>query len=126
MITGTVTAGREAIVSLELVGVSGARERIDAVVDTGFTESLTLPLQIVEALGLSPFDSTRAYLADGSMVEVDLYECVVIWEREHRQITAHCMKGTPLIGMDLLYGHFLGIHVADGGIVSIAPVGEDT
>jgi clan AA aspartic protease len=124
MITGIVTADREAIVSLEVVAECGTRERLDAVVDTGFTEWLTVPLAVVDALALVPFDSTRAYLADGSVVEVDLYECAVIWDGQHRQITAHCLEGAPLIGMGLLYEHYLSVHVADGGSVSIAPSGS--
>ena len=43
MIRGTVNAQGEAVVRLRVRGPSGAEQDVDAVIDTGFTASLTLP-----------------------------------------------------------------------------------
>jgi predicted aspartyl protease len=43
MISGIVTADREAIVRLHLRGTSGLGVDVEAVLDTGFTEYLSLP-----------------------------------------------------------------------------------
>ena len=43
MIRGTVNARLEAVVRLRVRGLGGAELDVDAVVDTGFTSSLTLP-----------------------------------------------------------------------------------
>jgi predicted aspartyl protease len=43
MIRGTVNASREAVVRLRLRGPTGVEAEIDAIIDTGFTETLTLP-----------------------------------------------------------------------------------
>ena len=43
MITGTVTAEREAVINLQVCDTSGQQYSIEAVIDTGFTGALTLP-----------------------------------------------------------------------------------
>jgi predicted aspartyl protease len=53
MITGVVTANHEATIPLVVHGVHGQQETIEAVIDTGFTGSLTLPPMLITALGLS-------------------------------------------------------------------------
>jgi predicted aspartyl protease len=53
MITGVVTANHEATTPLVVYGVHGQQETIDAVIDTEFTWSLTLPPMLITALGLS-------------------------------------------------------------------------
>ena len=51
MIVGEITAENEAVVSLQL-SFGGATVRINAVLDTGFTEYLTLAPDIVSMLWL--------------------------------------------------------------------------
>jgi predicted aspartyl protease len=57
MITGQITADREAVVELILRGPTGAELAVDAVIDTGYTECLTLPAADIAALGL-PYRTT--------------------------------------------------------------------
>ena len=45
--------GREAILPLTVIGRSGVRTEVEAVVDTGFTGSLCLPLEIVRSLSVT-------------------------------------------------------------------------
>lgn len=49
MIRGVVNARREGIVRLRVRGPSGVERDVDAVVDSGFTASLTLPAVVVAA-----------------------------------------------------------------------------
>jgi predicted aspartyl protease len=53
MITGVVTANHEATIPLVVHGARGHQETINAVIDTGFTGSVTLPPMLITALGLS-------------------------------------------------------------------------
>jgi predicted aspartyl protease len=53
MITGVVTANHEATIPLVVHGAHGQQETIDAVIDMGFTGSVTLPLMLITAPGLS-------------------------------------------------------------------------
>jgi predicted aspartyl protease len=118
---GVVTAAREAIVRLRLYGSQGLDTDVDAVLDTGFTEYLTLPLSWITMLALPYLFTDHVTLADGSMVPVDLYEGIINWNGQDRAVTVHCLEGTPLIGMALLFDHLLTAQVIDGGLVTIAP-----
>jgi predicted aspartyl protease len=52
VITGVITPGREAVIRLRVSGAGRRTVEIDAVVDTGFDDALTLPRQIITALRL--------------------------------------------------------------------------
>jgi predicted aspartyl protease len=119
MITGVVTANREAVVRLKLRDVQGAEVEIDTILDTGFTESLSLPRTWVNALVLAFIEEDEMILADGSLIRVDLYEGIVLWDGQERTVVVHCMEGSPLIGMSLIYDHLLTMQVVDGGDVTI-------
>jgi clan AA aspartic protease len=122
VITGMVTAGREAVVQLRLRGTNGIEVDVEAVIDTGFTESLAVSQMLVGTLALAFVETNKLFLADGSPITVDLYECMVTWDGQDRAVIAHCVQGRPLIGMSLLYDHLLTVRVQDGGPVTIAAV----
>jgi clan AA aspartic protease len=119
MITGTVVGGREAVITLTLSGTNGIEAHIDVVIDTGFTDSLTLSTEWVDALALPYLQAEIVLLADGSEINVDQYEGTVIWDGSHRPIVVHCMEGNPLIGMSMLQECRVTLHVRDGGAVEI-------
>ncbi len=52
MIRGRVSSGREIIVPLDIGKGDGRFEAIEAVLDTGYSGSLTLPSYIIGRLGL--------------------------------------------------------------------------
>jgi predicted aspartyl protease len=58
-------------------GPSGAELNVDAVVDSGFTASLTLPAAIVTTLSLPRQSGGGAVLADGSVRQFDIYAAEV-------------------------------------------------
>ena len=119
MILGAVNPRREAIVRLVVVGPLARSHAIDGIVDTGFTGSLTLPPDLIEALAL-PFDSQgRATLADGSERLFESYKATVIWDGQPRSVLVDAVHADPLIGMDLLDGHELTVHIVAGGEVRI-------
>jgi clan AA aspartic protease len=129
MMRGRIVAG-EMIIPLELMSQQGIR-RIEAVIDTGFTDVLTLPLRDVQQLGLTPVASVSAILANGSVVILDVYEGVMLWDGERRTVRIHCTEGGALVGMSLLSGYRLIADIVEGGSVSIerlqnpgAPQGE--
>jgi Predicted aspartyl protease len=117
--TGVVTAGREAIVRVRLRSLQGQEVDIDTVLDTGFTESLSLPQTWVDTLALPLIELNEMTLADGSVIPVEVYEGRVIWDRHEHTIVIHCVEGSPLLGMFLLYDYLLTIQVVAGGSVTI-------
>lgn len=122
MITGTVTVAREAVIGLSVRGPNGQVRDIDAVIDTGFDGSLTLPPQLITSLGLPWRRRGWSILADGSESVCDIYEASVVWDGISRRVAIDAVEIVPLVGMALLYGHELTVQVVEGGSVRIRPL----
>jgi clan AA aspartic protease len=122
MITGIVTVRREAIIRVLVHGPGGQRQRVEAVIDTGFSGWLTLPPRIINSLGLPWRRRGRALLADGSDSVFDIYEGTVIWDRRRRVAPVDEADTDPLVGMALLNGHELNVQVRSRGKVTIKPL----
>lgn len=119
MITGQVTPDREAIVALIVRGPTGAELSVETVLDTGFTEFLTLPAAVITALGLPYQYALPMILADGSVIQAPVYEVTVVWGGQDRVIPAQETESDPLLGMSLLFGSHLSMDAVDGGQVAI-------
>src|SRR5438477_10293971 len=100
MITGVVR-GREARVRLKVHGTRGRNHEFDAVVDTGYTASLSLPPVVITSLGLRWQSFGRGILADGSECLFDVFEAELEWDRERRRILVDEADTDPLVGMAL-------------------------
>ncbi len=122
MIGGAVNARLEAVVPVRVRGPGGVELDVDAVVDSGCTAALTLPIATVAILGLARLSSGGAVLADGSVRQFDIYEAEVLWDGRWRQILVSLVGDEALIGMRLLVGYELRIAVMLGGIVQISPL----
>jgi clan AA aspartic protease len=122
MITGVVTASRQAVIRLTVRGPEGQEQEIDAVIDTGLDGTLTLPPALIATLGLVRRRRGRALLADGSESLFDIYETIVIWDGEPRRIAVDEADIDPLVGMSLLYGYELIVQAIQGGTVIIQPL----
>jgi clan AA aspartic protease len=122
MIRGAVNARREAVVPLRVRGPGGTELDVDAVVDSGFTASLTLPATAVAALGLARQSTGGAVLADGSIRQYDIYAAEVAWDGAWRPMLVSAVGDEVLLGMGLLAGHELRIAVVPGGAVEITPL----
>jgi len=119
MIRGIMTNCREAVVSIRLRGNQGYELDVDAIVDTGFTASLTLPLSIVTALDLVRNGGGNAILADGSNSGFDIYPVEIDWDGASKEINCYAVGDDALIGMRLLRGYELRVEVETGGLVEI-------
>ena len=122
MILGNVNASHEAVVRLRVRGPGEVEADIDAIVDSGFTSSLTLPAPMVTALGLVRESGDTAMLADGSVGPFDICVAEVSWDGTWRTVVVWVVGDEALLGMRLLAGHKLGIEVVPGGVVEIVPL----
>lgn len=122
MIHGVVNARREAVVRLRVRGPGGPGLDLDAVIDSGFTASLTMPAALIAALGLPRQSASQAVLADGTVRQFDLYAAEVEWGSVWRPVLVSAVGGEVLVGMSLLSGHELRVAVVPGGIVEITPL----
>jgi len=119
MISGTVKAD-EARIRLKVKGPREREQEIEAVIDTGYTGSLTLPPEIVSLLALDWRSVDRGTLADGSECLFDVYEANVAWDGKARRILVDETNANPLVGMRLLKGYELRMQVRERGKVTIA------
>ena len=85
MITGIVQ-GREERIRLKVRGPQGHEQEIEAVIDTGYTASLSLPPAMVASLGLRWKSFGRGILADGSECLFDVYVAKIVWDRHVRRV----------------------------------------
>jgi clan AA aspartic protease len=119
MIIGEVTPDRQAMIRLLLRGPRGDEVEVEAVLDTGFTDFLTLPPTLIAKLQL-PFRETSEFtLADGSIVQLDVFRATVLWAGQTRGVLVTAADGGPLVGMSLIYGNRLILDAVDGGQVTI-------
>ena len=73
LIKGVVTPDREAVIDISVTGPTGIQATVTICVDTGFTDHLTLPIDLVRNLNLSYQQTYSGTLADGSLVPLDVY-----------------------------------------------------
>ncbi|MBM4254626.1 MAG: clan AA aspartic protease [Deltaproteobacteria bacterium] len=120
MIAGSMNAyRREATIRVTVLGSQGQSQEIEAIIDTGFTGSLTLPLSVIMTLGLVWISHGRVTLAGGSERLVNFYEATVLWDGTPRRVMVEALDDDSLVGMTLLDGYELTIQAADGGRVTI-------
>jgi clan AA aspartic protease len=119
MMQGIVNRNREATILLVVGNADTRRQAIDAIVDTGFTGFLTLPLAVLTTLNLQAYSREEGTLGDGSTCIFDVYRGFVIWDGEFRRIDINASEASPLIGMSLLYGYRVQFDTIEGGTVTI-------
>ncbi|REJ43865.1 MAG: clan AA aspartic protease [Microcystis flos-aquae DF17] len=119
MMQGYVNQNYEAMLSL-VVRNGDKLKSITAVIDTGFTGFLSLPIATIRELELSWSYRDRATLGDGSEVLFDIYEGMVIWGGQYREMEINAAEIEPLIGMSLLRGYRLQVDTVQGGLVTIS------
>lgn len=118
MITGRVQDS-EARITLKLRGPGGDERAVEAVIDTGFTGSLTLPSTLIQELGLEWQSLGRGLLADGSECLYDVFMAEAEWDGRWVYILVDEAESAALVGMSLLDGYELRIEVSNGGAVMI-------
>ena len=121
MITGKIRAERVAIIEVEVIGLN-QRATIEATVDTGFTDYLTLPEFLIDYLKLPRIGTRRTIIAHGTAVFLNLYLAKVIWHGKERIIEVLQTDKRPLVGMSLLRGSRVILDVVTNGDVTITPM----
>ncbi len=119
MIEGVVNSDREAVITIRVWGENGREQEFVAIVDTGFTGSLTLPPDVIERLRLAWMEMGEAVLGDGNEVAFDVYSVNVLWDGELISIAVDESDSVPLVGMELMEGFHISIEDKDGGSVKI-------
>lgn len=112
----------EANVTLALIGDDRTTENIDFVIDTGLTEEVALPQDLINRLNLTTVDDDgdiELTMADGTTAAVEVYLAHIMWHEQLRRVTVVNLEGVPLIGMQLLRGSNPNVDAVPGGLVTI-------
>jgi len=117
VISGTVVANEGPVVRLVVRDRRGRPHAIDAVVDTGFTDWLTLRRDVIAELDLSYHEQAIAVLADGDSRALCSYRAAIIWDGKPEDVIVDELESEPLIGMRLLKGFRFTMNAVDGGMV---------
>jgi clan AA aspartic protease len=118
VIHGSVV-GLQARVNIVLRPPGRSNVEIECVIDTGFEGTLTLPPDVVAALGLPYVTRIRANLADDSNVMTRLYLARIIWHGIEREVIVLAMGRRPLIGTALMEDYHLSVDFYESGSVLI-------
>ncbi len=119
MIVGDVKPNLDTLITLAVAGPTNRKVEVEAVIDTGFTDYLTLGRDTVTHLGLRFRESMVYELVNNEFEMLDLYECRVLWDGHWRRVLASAAEGGSLVGMGLMKGFHLGIDIVDGGRVEL-------
>ncbi len=125
MMLGIVNQRCEAVLPIVVGNITGQRQVIDAVIDTGFNGFLTLPSTMIMTLDLPWSGSDVATLGDGSEALFDMYTANIIWDGNYQEIDIAESETEPLIGMGLLYGYRLQVDIIEKGKVTIIPLSKN-
>ena len=100
----------EASITLSLLDDNGITESIDFAVDTGLTEEVALPQDIINRHNLplaDDADDIELTLADGTIAVARVYVANLLWHDRIRRVAVANLEGIPLIGMGTAYGQQL-------------------
>jgi len=91
------------------VGGATQKQTIQALIDTGFTGELSLPLHVAIPLGLQLTAATKVTFANGKESEEMLFTGTLDWgTTASRPVTINVFNSdTPLVGGGLLQGYVL-------------------
>jgi clan AA aspartic protease len=118
MMQGYVNENYEAMISVAVKNGSSLKS-FDAVIDTGFTGFLSLPIAVIMELGSQWSYRDRATLGDGSETVFDVYNAEIVWNGQLQAIEIDAAETEPLLGMALLRGYRLQVDTIEGGLVTI-------
>ena len=126
MISGAVNDFLEAIIAVRIRDSQGRSQVINAIVDTGFSGSLTLPPEAIARLGLPWRSRGSAMLADGSFDQFDNHNAIVIWDGQAREVLVEAVAVEPLVGMGLIGSFEFRMVAVPGGAVTITAIPPDS
>ena len=107
---------------LEIAGVGGNTQSVLALVDTGFTEWLALPPEVIEQLGLIRVSQEILTFGNLTRDAVGVYEAHIFWISEWLSVLVHQLPGEPAIGMELLRGHRIEFDALRDAEIDVEPV----
>ena len=109
---GNLNGSASPKVKIELYGVFGKPQSFDAIIDTGFTGSISMPIIKALPLGLTLFSTAVFTLADNSKENTFLCFGMAKIENQEQSIVISLSKGNDvLIGTEFLKVFGIKLHL---------------
>jgi len=116
-VKGTIDAYGDAIFEVGLIGSRG-QLRGFAVVDTGFSGAVCLPVKLAIQLGLELISEVTVEYADGSKKDELVFSGGIVWDEKTRDIEVYLTRGEEvLIGKRLFEDGVLEINYPRGNVL---------
>ena len=122
MIRGATNERLQLMVVIEISNGDGQYHSVEALLDTGFTQHLTLPPDEIARLGLEYAERIPMILANGQRIEVSVYRGLVKWLGESRIVRVIAVDELPLLGMSMLENCKVTFHGQPGGELLIEAI----
>ena len=119
VVNGSFRAGHP-ILTFLVRGTNQQIARIEAMIDTGFNDYLTLPSWVIEKLQLLFVEENQYFLADGTEGTAKVFEAEVEWFGSWRKTLVTQVDQNVLVGTALMQGCKLVVEVIDGGRVELS------
>ena len=120
---GTVRLCEEGLLPLVPIevesGTEDDRTELEALLDSGFTGAISVPLRTVEGLKLEWSGEHSVTLGDASKVGVDLYEGIVLFAGRRYRCAVLATGDVPTVGMHLMQGMKVCFEALEGGAIEI-------
>ena len=116
---GTVSSARWPIIPVSVVDEDGLENTVEARLDTGFSDDLTLPISAINRLRLKSIDRSNFRVGDDTVVTFNTYAATIRWHGVMRRIIVLESEVAPVLGIGLLWGNNLSIDFQPGGDVAI-------
>ena len=106
---------------IRIEGPAGISNVYDAIVDTGFTGQVALPVTLCRVLELEYVRRTRTMFGNASFEDIDVYRANVFWGGVWQEVSVVATGTEILIGMNMLRGSSVCFDAVDEGSISIEP-----
>ncbi len=116
---------KEPRLTITILDRQGMDVRVDAVIDTGFTEFLSLPSNTIRELGLERGQDMEVAAAGGRVMPVPTYSATITWHGAHRRVRIIALNDRPLIGMSLLWNSAIAVTAQENGAVSVTEIAAE-
>ena len=92
---------------------------LEFVIDTGFTDFLTLPPAAVAAMRLPFVYQRQASLADDSVIGIAVHAATIMWNGAEQSVSVIATGRRPLLGTAMLDDQELRAQFRESGLVSV-------
>ena len=127
MMEGTVSSSLQPLLPLKIYAPTDMGLEVIALIDTGFSGCLTLPIEEIKAMELA-FDRRETYtVGDNEDVLFELYTgAKVRWHKSEKDVVVMAVDGEAVLGMELMRDSRLMVEAKIGGRVQISTLEQDT